>query len=296
MFALVFSLLLALANVMAPAADTTTTATPVCAPATLLSAPAPPAPDSIPAPDSAAAVEPRIAVQPLGAVEADVVRMLARDLSAAFAAHVVVLPPRPLPHDAWYARRGRYRGDRVIADLAAATADSVTKVLAITSHDVSATEHGIYDWGVIGLAVMPGRAAIVSTARMGRGRVASPRFAARLARVAAHELAHTFGLPHCPTRGCIMNDACGTIRTVDASTGSFCADCRARLASLLRATPAPPIAARTGVAAEPDDDGPSVLDATVDSGGAAGASAALPVMRVAAVRSYRRPTDGVGRR
>ena len=52
----------------------------------------------------------------------------------------------------------------------------------------------------------------------------------RLAKVAVHEIEHTLGLPHCPTRGCLMEDAEGKVVTVDRER-NFCAHCRQLAAS-----------------------------------------------------------------
>jgi predicted Zn-dependent protease len=48
--------------------------------------------------------------------------------------------------------------------------------------------------------------------------------------VAAHEVAHALGLPHCAEAGCILNDADGNIRSVDAAAG-FCPRCHERLSA-----------------------------------------------------------------
>ncbi len=51
----------------------------------------------------------------------------------------------------------------------------------------------------------------------------------RLVKVVNHELGHTLGLPHCPSAGCLMEDAKGTIVTVDNETGAFCDGCKKKL-------------------------------------------------------------------
>ncbi|MCX6557804.1 MAG: hypothetical protein NTW95_10305 [Candidatus Aminicenantes bacterium] len=69
---------------------------------------------------------------------------------------------------------------------------------------------------------------------MRHGRASRELFLQRLERVVLHELAHTFGLLHCPTPGCLMEDARGTIRIVDRSDGRFCPSCCRQLGTLLK--------------------------------------------------------------
>jgi predicted Zn-dependent protease len=42
-----------------------------------------------------------------------------------------------------------------------------------------------------------------------------------------HEIGHVLGAPHGGAKGCLMNDAQGTIRTVDAEHGLLCPESRA---------------------------------------------------------------------
>lgn len=68
---------------------------------------------------------------------------------------------------------------------------------------------------------------VVSTFRL-RKNVSREKLTERLVKVVNHELGHTFGFPHCPTSRCLMQDAKGTIKTVDNETGRFCPACRER--------------------------------------------------------------------
>jgi len=43
-----------------------------------------------------------------------------------------------------------------------------------------------------------------------------------------HEVGHTLGLPHCPTAGCLMQDARGSVRVCD-SAYDLCIHCRNQL-------------------------------------------------------------------
>ena len=85
------------------------------------------------------------------------------------------------------------------------------------------------DWGIFGQGWLGGRACVVSTYRLGRGKVSEDLFRERFVKVVNHEIGHTFGLDHCPTQGCLMADAEGTIKTVDQEAGGLCQGCRQRL-------------------------------------------------------------------
>lgn len=173
-----------------------------------------------------------IAIQPLGEIDPSVVRGLTEHLRSILVAEVVVLPARAIPRKAYYAPRNRYRGERILDDLEARVPGRVTKIVGVMARDLSATKREIYDWGILGIAGLSRRAAVVSIHRLARHR--TPLFDRRLSQVATHELGHTYGISHCPTPRCLMNDACGSLRTVDRSSGKFCATCRRRMGSVLK--------------------------------------------------------------
>ena len=177
---------------------------------------------------------PVVAIQPLGEVDPVLIRRLSEHLQALLAAQVIVLPVRALPGSAYYPPRKRYRGERILQDLEACGPARVTKIIGVMSRDLSATKREIYDWGILGIAGLSRRAAVVSIHRLARHRAQHALLERRLSQVATHELGHTFGIPHCPTPRCVMNDACGSMRTVDRSSGKFCATCRRRMGGMLK--------------------------------------------------------------
>jgi archaemetzincin len=176
---------------------------------------------------------PVIALQPLGGVPAVTLARLAKSLESTFGVHVAILVHEPLPASAYYAPRRRYRAEDLVAFLDRTTSPAVAHVLGVTAHDISAPKGPVVDWGVFGVAKLGGRPGMVSTYRLRAGDVSESVFERRLGRVAAHELAHSLGLAHCPTPHCLMNDAEGSIRSVDTATG-FCERCARALAEKLR--------------------------------------------------------------
>jgi archaemetzincin len=175
---------------------------------------------------------PEVAIQPLGDVDPALIETVAEHVADVFAVAVVVVPARALPEQAFYPPRHRYRGERILADLEACTEPAFVKVVGVMSRDLSVTSGAIPDWGVLGVAQRSSRVAVVSTHRLG-GHADRARLEERLTRVTIHELGHACGLDHCPVAGCVMNDANGSIHTVDRSTGEFCAACAERLAGWL---------------------------------------------------------------
>lgn len=177
-------------------------------------------------------------MQPLGQVSERVVENLARNLSTFFGLKVTVLPTKPLPESAYYAPRRRYRAEDLVAFLDRTTGPRVSHVIGITARDISAPKGDVADWGVFGVAKRGGRPGVISTYRLHAGHlrpgdVSESVFETRLGRVAAHELAHCLGLPHCATSHCLMNDAGGSIQSVDEASG-FCERCKGSLAERLR--------------------------------------------------------------
>ena len=85
------------------------------------------------------------------------------------------------------------------------------------------------DWGMVGLASFTRPVAVVSKYRCRIGSIDAEQTRSRLAKIAVHEIGHTFGLPHCPQPGCILQDAKGRV-SICESMDDLCPSCRAKLA------------------------------------------------------------------
>jgi archaemetzincin len=180
---------------------------------------------------------PVVAIQPLGKVDTLVIQKISNGIKDFFPVRVAVQPPAELPPDAFYKPNQRYRAEKLLVYLDSIAEDhgnEFLKVIGITSVDISTTKGDIYDWGIFGLGYLPGRVCVVSTFRLGRKKVGEVKFFERLVKVVNHELGHNFGLDHCPTPECLMEDAKGTVKTVDRETGALCPDCQARLKASIR--------------------------------------------------------------
>jgi archaemetzincin len=189
----------------------------------------------------AAAAEKRVIyLQPLGAELPDAdVAIVKTALIELYALEVAVLPRAELPRAAWYPPRRRWRAEKLLVFLRGQLPPDCVRVLGLTAADISTTKGKIEDWGVLGLGEDPGVAGVISTFRCHKRARNDQHARERLAKVAVHEIGHTLGLDHCPVRGCIMEDAEGSVLTSDREY-DLCPRCRAQLAAGGRALPASP--------------------------------------------------------
>ncbi len=145
------------------------------------------------------------------------------------------LPARPLPRSTFYAPRKRYRADKLL-DVLDAAAETLPKsyrcdvMVGITTRDISTTKGKHKDWGVLGLGSIGGRSAVVSSFRM-KKRATRSMQKRRMASTVNHEIGHVLSAPHGGAPGCLMNDAQGTVKTIDAEHGLLCKESRMRIES-----------------------------------------------------------------
>lgn len=166
-----------------------------------------------------------VCLQPLGSHDPDLLAPVGRGIEQAYGFRVHVLAGSALPAAAWYPPRRRYRAllllDHLRDNLLPADA-GCQAVLGLTDVDISITKGEHPDWGLLGLAYQGGRVGVVSSFRMRRD-ADHRRIAERAVKVVLHELGHVVGVPHRndgPT--CLMNDAGGSVQTVDRASGALC--------------------------------------------------------------------------
>jgi len=175
-------------------------------------------------------------VFPLGDVSTDTVNAAAEALRAHAPLDVYVEKPVSIPTLAKTAEKNRFSADRLLEYLdglpltsRAGVSTNKAKVVGVTQHDIVTPKNGVPNWGILGLGSLDGKSCVFSTYRMKRafekgGGASEELVRERLWKVALHELGHTLGLDHCPNAGCIMEDAKGTVKTVDGES-ALCERC-----------------------------------------------------------------------
>jgi archaemetzincin len=168
-----------------------------------------------------------VCLLPLGEHDARLLTVAERGVAHLYGVEVKTLPAAPLPREAWTASRRRWRAEKILAHLDARVVpgSGCEVVVGLTDEDISTTKGEHADWGVLGLAFIDSHVAVVSTHRARRG-ARGAKLEKRAVNIVNHELGHALGLDHDPTPGCIMNDAQGSVRTVDTEDGLLCAPSR----------------------------------------------------------------------
>ncbi len=172
-----------------------------------------------------------VVLAPLGRFPDDLLDEVETTLRDHMQVEVRRLEPMPLPQRAWYAPRKRWRADVLLDVLGEQVAGEpeTTRILGLTEADISTTKGEIEDWGIFGLGLAPGQAAVVSSYRLRRKARDRAHVRFRVGNVAVHEVGHTFGLPHCAESHCPMQDAEGSIANTDTSNPDLGPQCQAAL-------------------------------------------------------------------
>lgn len=178
--------------------------------------------------DNAASPEPlQVCFVPLGKHDAGLMGNARLGAQYLYGAQARILPKETLPKKAYYKPRKRYRAEKILRHLVEVHGDNEACDLLVgfTALDISTTKDQHVDWGILGLGEIGGKACVVSTFRMKR-KAKRDKQIRRAVSTTNHEIGHVLGAPHGGAPGCLMNDAQGTIRTIDAEHGLLCSESR----------------------------------------------------------------------
>lgn len=183
--------------------------------------------------------KPKLYLQPLGAeLPLQDSQYVAKSLRAFYDLEVVELAAVPLPKDAYYAPRQRYRAEKLLDALEKIIPSDGHRILGLTGVDISTTKDGNPDWGILGLATVDGNVCVISAFRANRKAQSAEHARIRLGKTAVHEIGHTLGLEHCTIAGCLMHDGEGSVLTTDTEY-DLCERCRQRVSLVNAERPIP---------------------------------------------------------
>ncbi len=180
-----------------------------------------------------------IGIQPIGDVSRVYCDSVKSALEEVYGSEVLLLPEIKIPqHTFINVKSPRYRADKLIKHLKENKPSNVTYTIGLISKDISTTKRGedgeikkpkskYEDWGIFGLGYRPGPSCIVSTYRLKNKN--QGLFYSRLKKIAVHEIGHNLGLPHCPDKNCVMQDAAESISTIDNVSMVLCDKCRRKI-------------------------------------------------------------------
>ena len=176
-------------------------------------------------------------VLPLGDLAADILDAIDDGIQQVFGLEVRRLNAEQTPGYAYDTTRAQYSSELILRALIKHCPAEALRLLAITDVDLFIPMLTF----VYGQAQLNGRVSVVSTARMHQEFYSlirnRPLMLNRVRKEAVHELAHTFGLTHCPLPLCPMSIATG-IDQLDGKGDALCAGCvhllRDALAGIVR--------------------------------------------------------------
>jgi archaemetzincin len=165
-----------------------------------------------------------IAVQPLGHVRQDVLEVVSSNLQAFFQIPTEVFLEQPIPEVAYNTHRNQYNCYPILKFLGTIRPDRGVKIVGVADVDLFIP---ILTY-VFGEAELGGNATVISTWRLARGKDQQPvspqQLFERAAKIAVHEVAHTFHLAHCKEAGCVMGSF-PTPSHIDDMPICFCRYC-----------------------------------------------------------------------
>lgn len=169
---------------------------------------------------------PVIFLQPIGNISAQNIKTVINEVKGFYGYKCVVRNNTTFTPDLLAKSKSRYDANKILKKFA-----GTTNMLILTDRDIAHKneKRNIDEWGIFGLGLRPGKTCVVSTFRL-RKNADEALFKQRLAKICLHEIGHNLGLDHCTSNSdCLMNDAAGSIKTVDKERMILCNRCRSIL-------------------------------------------------------------------
>ena len=171
-----------------------------------------------------------VAIIKLGSFDKALFEFVKHKLDSFYSINVIDGGTQDFPKFANVKNTDRYVGDSLLKFLFLHTPKGAQYTLGLTEKDICTRSGKNPHWGVFGLGWQPGPSCIISIFRLTKN-VSVDKLKSRLSKVVIHEMGHNFGLKHCPTKGCLMQDADKKISTVDNEKIKFCEECMGKLDS-----------------------------------------------------------------
>lgn len=178
--------------------------------------------------------EPLLGILEMGRLGEVAVHVVAANVQSVIGIPVDVLSPMDPPHNAFQEPRRQYDAGLIIQHLSKLQFPLHLRILALTTVDLCSP---ILTY-VYGEAAMGGNVALVSNYRLRQNEdgkaVPFDLYYERLAKVALHEVAHTFSLYHCDDATCLMHFSPKTPH-LDTVEIMFCKRCDYSLRKSIKA-------------------------------------------------------------
>jgi len=159
-----------------------------------------------------------IHILPLGEVSERNLEIVKQSIKSFYGFDCIVLPKVDVTSDLLSKGKTKYDAGKILRKY-----KNQSQTLVLTNINICTKLRSFDEWSILGYGYQPGSICVVSTNRMNKS---NPNFKSRLEKVSLHEVGHNLGLPHCEfDEKCFMNDAKGTIKTIDKEKIWLCKNC-----------------------------------------------------------------------